>query len=31
LPASTWAMMPILRISERGVVRGIAMFRKSEI
>src|SRR5579863_596513 len=28
LPASTWAMMPILRISERGVVRGIARFRK---
>src|SRR5271170_2529683 len=24
LPASTWAMMPILRISESGVVRGIA-------
>ena len=29
LPASTWAMMPILRISERGVVRAIARFRKS--
>src|ERR1700723_4610337 len=29
LPASTWAMMPILRISERGVVRGIARFRKN--
>src|ERR1700722_7146454 len=27
LPASTWAMMPILRISERAVVRAIASFR----
>src|ERR1700684_3767674 len=26
LPASTWAMMPILRISERGVVRAISRF-----
>src|SRR5580692_3607527 len=31
LPASTWAMMPIFRISERGVVRGIARFRKSVV
>src|SRR5262249_17204237 len=29
LPASTWAMMPILRISASGVVRGIAKFRNS--
>src|SRR3569833_392668 len=27
LPASTWAMMPMLRMSERAVVRGIAGFR----
>src|SRR6185312_17522276 len=26
LPASTWAMMPMLRISERAVVRGMATF-----
>src|ERR1700722_6397155 len=26
LPASTWAMMPILRISERGGVRAISRF-----
>jgi hypothetical protein len=24
LPASTWAMMPMLRMSARGVVRGMA-------
>src|SRR6267154_5068789 len=29
LPASTWAMMPILRISERGVVRAISNFHDS--
>src|SRR5512146_1110664 len=27
LPASTWAMMPMLRISERAVVRAMASFR----
>jgi hypothetical protein len=27
LPASTWAMMPMLRMSAKGVVRGIAKFR----
>src|SRR5262245_31095667 len=27
LPASTCAMMPIFRMSERGVVRGIARFQ----
>jgi hypothetical protein len=26
-PASTWAMIPMLRMSARGVVRGIAKFR----
>jgi hypothetical protein len=26
LPASTWAMMPMLRMSERAVVRGMANF-----
>jgi hypothetical protein len=26
LPASTWAMIPMLRMSLRGVVRGIAKF-----
>src|SRR5579863_4311969 len=31
LPASTWARMPIFRISERGVVRGITRFRKSVV
>src|ERR1700678_74345 len=31
LPASTWAMMPILRISERGVVRAIAEFRNYQV
>jgi hypothetical protein len=29
LPASTWAMMPMLRMSESGVVRGIADFHDS--
>src|ERR1700722_12786171 len=29
LPASTCAMMPILRISERGIVRAIANFHPS--
>src|SRR5271163_986101 len=28
LPASTWAMMPILRISERGIVRAISKFHE---
>src|ERR1700759_17118 len=27
-PASTWAMMPMLRISARGVVRAMAKFRR---
>src|SRR5690606_32030485 len=27
LPASTWAMMPMLRISARGMVRGMSEFR----
>jgi hypothetical protein len=31
LPASTWAMMPILRISVRGVVRAIAKFRRFQV